>query len=440
MQTLVNDGFSLGPARTHSTNTLVVRNTFLDFEREKDPSPGGGRLRARSADAIDELDEADANLYIHWLRSLRAPLTGGAAAPAQPQHSAASEGAASDRSIMQGRVQAAVAEADPAKVAYVLKTARKDYYDNNGCYKERRQGSQGECLVEYLVDLNADKVERRLRSCAWQQAIRDAKVRFEESERRWVGAWSLTSNQPSSDDAHKEYEAACEMVTFASDDLWALTMPLHGFVVDAIVNFRHHYTNYVIRAVLEELPTIGVMFVVHELKFRALWAATHEVGCSLVVRLLPHCRGDSQVREVINEVLFGAMDDSSILCNEFFKPVGLEILETGEPDHKRLMCAAIGKDPVKIAMSKHGSWLVEKCIEEPDLAVASMVARKLLENVDTVASLVGTLGGAFVIKALLHDQFSAGEAQPLLNQLPRKVWNPKAKNLSKVWLDLGLLE
>merc|ERR1719210_2101308 len=146
------------------------------------------------------------------------------------------------------------------------------------------------------------------------EVLAEARSAFLEGQRS--GIWKLArSDAKSSATVQKAIDMVAMALSSSSvqqDDLLsaqALLADLQGNVREAL---NHRHANHVIKQLVQLMPTEFVGFVAAELIGAGYWAARHQFGCRIVLRLVHHCGGSdwaSQLAEaLIDEVLERAAD------------------------------------------------------------------------------------------------------------------------------------
>jgi len=213
-----------------------------------------------------------------------------------------------------------------------------------------------------------------------------------------------------------EKVAAALNSSAASHDDWltaqALLADLRGNV-RAALDSRH--ANHVIKQLVQLMPTEYVGFVAAELVGAGWWAASHEFGCRVVLRLVHHCGGSGQASKYVEALMNEVLAHAGELCRKKFgRFVLLEILEHGLPHQRRRVAKALRDRLLHNAMNMYGSHSIECALAHCDTEDAQAIAAELLSSLSMVRQLSKSEFGSYVLKALaLSDEYSGEALQKL---------------------------
>lgn len=211
-----------------------------------------------------------------------------------------------------------------------------------------------------------------------------------------------------------------------------LVKELHGHVCEAATS---PHANYVLQKVVSQLNVSTSSFIAEELAGNCARIVRHRFGCRIFCRLLEFCGTQDSTQQLINELLNEAEE---LCCHNFGHHVIQSVLEHGNEEQHRHVATALLADTLQIAKHKHGSYLIERAVNDCCHEDQQAILMKLV-NSDALAELALSEYGCYVIRSLLLDQADKIDLQAALATI-RTVSSQLVKTGKgqRLLVDLGL--
>jgi len=173
-----------------------------------------------------------------------------------------------------------------------------------------------------------------------------------------------------------------------------LVEELHGSVLEAASS---PHANYVLQAVIAQVPTELVKFIIQEIKGKAVEVARHRYGCRILCRLLEHSpSNESSVHMLVDEIL----EDPVKMCRHTYAHhVMNSIMEHGIPEQRQIVAAAVKQDLLANACGRTASYVVEKILLYGSQCDREEVTAKLC-NPENIVWLGQSECGGFVVRTM----------------------------------------
>lgn len=193
----------------------------------------------------------------------------------------------------------------------------------------------------------------------------------------------------------------CRLVQLAlhrlnSHEVTALALEMKTKVREALSS---PHANYVVQEIIKTLPPANATFIAEEIQGVAHRVARHKFGCRIICRLVESGAETHSTRRLIEELLDKEAGD---LCRHSFgHHVVQAILEHGDAKHMRQVATALMEDPVKNAMHRSSSYVIEKALKycSPQDQKRLKIA---LGNPATLGDLATSQYGCYVARELLR--------------------------------------
>eukprot|EP00408_Alexandrium_pacificum_P051918 CAMPEP_0171263124 /NCGR_PEP_ID=MMETSP0790-20130122/56930_1 /TAXON_ID=2925 /ORGANISM="Alexandrium catenella, Strain OF101" /LENGTH=481 /DNA_ID=CAMNT_0011731717 /DNA_START=28 /DNA_END=1473 /DNA_ORIENTATION=+ len=226
----------------------------------------------------------------------------------------------------------------------------------------------------------------------------------------------------------------CVQASIHSADLAAsepLVGELRGRALDAVYS---QYANYVIQAVITDLPTAMSSFVVGELLGSGVAVARHRFGCRILCRLIEHSSGGEDLVVLVEELLA----EAGSLCRHPFAHYVVETMLEHLPECRQRIVQALRADLWVNACHRSGSHVVEAALAYGAEADRRALALQLLgSGRDSTVSLAQSPYGSFVLKALLKVPGKLSE-DALAHLLEAAAWVEGTRCGQRLLEDVGL--
>jgi len=202
---------------------------------------------------------------------------------------------------------------------------------------------------------------------------------------------------------HKEgcHVVQLVMVHCTTKDWAPLVKELHTVVWDAV---EHQHANFVLQTLIESAPIQHCRFIITECMDRAVDLAKHRYGCRILCRIAEHCLNDEHALELIQRVLECDETVKALCCHNFAHHVTQQIMEKGLPEHRKTIAVVLSKDLIKMAQSRHASYIIEAAFEWCELPEKQLLKQILLQDKHIIDLAKHQFGG-FVVKKLAGKDF-----------------------------------
>lgn len=157
------------------------------------------------------------------------------------------------------------------------------------------------------------------------------------------------------------------------------------------------YANFVLQKVIELLPPSQAEFIVNELCCRVSDVAINRYGCRIICRLLEHSAAALPTGTLLDKMLINAR----ILCYHTYGHYVIQmLLEHGTCRHRKAVVAALCKDAVKMAKSRHSSHIMILVLTANDADDRHALIEALLAKDNQIPELAEDKHGWLVIRAM----------------------------------------
>jgi len=175
-----------------------------------------------------------------------------------------------------------------------------------------------------------------------------------------------------------------------------LCKELHGIFWEAV---EHPQADFVLQTLIEAAPGPSCKFIIEECMDKAVDLAKHRYGCRIICRIAEHCLGDDHAMLLIQRVLDDTQVVAGLCCHNFGHHVMQQVMEKGSPDHRKMIANVLSTDLIKMAQSRHASYIIEAAFEFCEEDEKSMLKTMLLKERHIVDFAKHQFGG-FVVKKL----------------------------------------
>uniref|UniRef100_A0A7S2HPE9 PUM-HD domain-containing protein n=1 Tax=Alexandrium andersonii TaxID=327968 RepID=A0A7S2HPE9_9DINO len=182
---------------------------------------------------------------------------------------------------------------------------------------------------------------------------------------------------------------------------------LHGRVLELMAS---QHGNFVLQAIVTDLPTAMSGFVVRELLPAAGRVARHRFGCRVICRFVEHSSSDDEALDQLLEELLGKAGELGELCKHPFAHYVVECILEHLPEHRTRIAAVLRADPLGIACHRCAAHVVDAALTHCSEAdCAALVLALLGSSGEHTLTLAQHQHGSIVLSAVLKVPCSISE-------------------------------